>query len=105
MARGTAGTIPCVSDDRASLAVRGAIPQNSPRACVPRGEPRRGWPSRLLAAPARASLWVFRPAWETEGWEPARMALPSELVPVMTAEGDPAAAELKDFFLIFLQPG
>ena len=30
------------------------------------------------------------------------MALPSELVPVMTAEGDPATAELKDsLFLLF----
>ena len=101
VARGTAGTIPCVSDDRASLAVRGAIPQNSPRACVPRGEPRRGWPSRLLAAPARASLWVFRPAWETEDWEPARTAHSGELVPVMTADRDPAAAELKGSFFLF----
>ena len=31
--------------------------------------------SRLLAAPARSCLWVFRPAWEMEGWKPARMAL------------------------------
>ena len=29
------------------------------------------------------------------------MALPSELGPVMTTEGDPAAAELKDSFFLF----
>ena len=29
------------------------------------------------------------------------MALPGELVPVMTTEGDPVASELKDSFLLF----
>ena len=100
-ARGPAGTLPCVSDDRAVLVVRGSVAQNSPRACVPRGELRGGWPSRLLAAPAHSSLWVFKPAWETEGWEPVRTALSSELVPVMTADRDPVAAELKGSFFLF----
>ena len=36
-----------------------------------------------------------------EGWEPVRTALPGELVPVMTAQGDPAAVELKDSFFLF----
>ena len=63
------------------------------------------WPSSPLAAPTRSSVCVFRPAWNTEGWEPVRTALLGELVQVMTAEGDPVAVELKDFFLlIFLQP-
>ena len=76
-----------------------------PKGLCPERRAAGGWPSHPLAAPARSCLCVFRPAWEMEGWEPARTALPGELGPVMTAEGDPAAAELKDFFLIFLQPG
>ena len=99
--RGPTGPLPCVSDDRATLVVRGAIPQNSPRACAPRGEPQGCWPSRLLADPARSCLWVFRPAWEKEGWKPARMAVSGELVPEMTADRDPVAAELKGSFFLF----
>ena len=38
-AQGPMGTLLCVSDDRVTLAVQGAIPQNNPRACAPRGEP------------------------------------------------------------------
>ena len=33
-------------------------------------------------------MWVFRPAWETEDWEPARTAHSGELVPVMAADRD-----------------
>ena len=95
------GPLPCVSDDRATLVVRGAVPQNSPRACAQRGEPQGGWPSCLLADPARSCLWVFRPAWEMEGWKPARMALSGELVPEVTADRDPVAAELKGSFFLF----
>ena len=80
---------------------RGHVPQNSPRACVPRGELRGAWPSCLLAASARSCLWVFRPAWEMEGWKPERMALSGELVPEMTADRDPAAAEVKGSFFLF----
>ena len=61
----------------------------------------RGWPSHPLTAPALSCLWVFRPAWETEGWEPMRTVLLGELVPVMTSEGDPVAVKLKGYFLLF----
>ena len=53
------------------------------------------------AAPARSSLCVFRPAWETEGWEPARTALPGELVPVITSEGGPSGCGAEGFFSNF----
>ena len=77
-----------------------------PEGLCPERRATGGWPSRPLAAPARSCLCMFRPAWKTEGWESVRTALLGELVPVMTAEVDPAAAELKDsFFLVFLQPG
>lgn len=77
--------------------MRGAVPQDSPSACAPGGEcgglalPSPGCPCSLLSVGAQTSL-------ETEGWEPARTALPSELVAAMTAEVDPAAVELKDVF-------
>ena len=53
--------------------------------------------ARPLVAPAHSCLCMFRPAWKTEGWEPARTALLGKLVPVMTGGVDPAAAELKGF--------
>ena len=87
------------------LRCEGLSPEQPECLCPERRAGGRGWPSSPLAAPARSSLCVFRPAWNMEGWEPVRTALLGELVRVMTAEADPAAAELKDFFLlIFLQP-
>lgn len=75
------------------------------RVPVPRDESRRGLALQSPGCPARSCLCVFRPAWSTEAWEPVRTALLGELVQVMTAEVDPEAAELKDFFLlIFLHP-
>ena len=105
-ARGPGGALPCVSDGRAALAVRGAVPQNSPSACAPRGEPggKAGPPVPWLPLLAPLCACSDQPGTRSSG-EPVRTALLGELVQVMTAEADPAAAELKDFFLlIFLQP-
>ena len=89
----------------APLRCEGPSPEQ-PEGLCPERRATGGWPSRPLAAPAHSCLCVFRPAWKTEGWEPARTALLGELVPVMTGGVDPVAAELKGFFfLIFLQPG
>ena len=84
----------------------GLSPQNSPSACAPRGEPggEAGPPVPWL--PLLAPLCACSDqAGTLRAAEPVRTALLGELVQVMTAEADPAAAELKDFFLlIFLQP-
>ena len=87
------------------LRFEGLSPQTA-RVPVPREESRgAGLALQSPACPAGSCLCVFRPAWNTEGWEPVRTALLGELVQVMTAEADAAAAEPKDFFLlIFLQP-
>ena len=61
--RGPVGILLCVSDDKATLAVRGAVPQNSPRACALR-RAAGGWPSHPLAVPSRSCVWAFRPAWK-----------------------------------------
>ena len=87
------------------LRFEGLSPQTA-RVPVPREESRgAGLALQSPGCPAGSCLCVFRPAWNTEGWEPVRTALLGELVQVMTAEADPAAGEPKDFFLLtFLQP-
>ena len=68
---------------------------------------RRAWGLALLSPGSpRSPLSVHaQSSLETEGWEPARTALPGELVPVMTAEVVGGCRAEGCFFLLFLQPG